>query len=88
MDGAYFTGRKELLAFFNELLELNLQKIEETATVAVACQIIDYMYPNTIQMKRVNWQAKNDHEHASKHKALYIDVDKLILIRKREVLII
>ena len=47
-------------------------------------------------MKRVNWQAKNDHEHASKYKALqvafdkhnirqHIDVDKLILIRKREV---
>lgn len=89
MDGAYFTGRKELLVFFNELLELNLQKIEETATGAVACQVIDVMYPNTIQMKRVNWQAKNDYEYVSNYKLLqaafdkhnirrHIDVDKLI----------
>jgi RP/EB family microtubule-associated protein len=32
MDQAYFTGRKELLDFFNQLLELNLTKIEQTAS--------------------------------------------------------
>jgi len=32
MDQAYFTGRRELLDFFNDLLELNLTKIEETAS--------------------------------------------------------
>jgi len=89
MDGAYFTGRRELLIFFNELLQLNLQKIEETATGAVACQVIDFMYPGSIQMKRVNWQAKNDYEYVSNYKLLqaafdkhnirrHIDVDKLI----------
>jgi len=32
MDKAYFTGRKELLDFFNDLLALNLTKIEQTAS--------------------------------------------------------
>jgi hypothetical protein len=29
MAAAYFTGRRELLSFFNDLLDLNLTKIEK-----------------------------------------------------------
>ena len=32
MDGAYFTGRVEILKFFNNLFQLDLKKIEETCT--------------------------------------------------------
>lgn len=41
MDAAYFTGRRELLEFFNDLLGLNLSKIEQTASGAVACQMTE-----------------------------------------------
>lgn len=86
---AYFTGRKELLDFFNDLLALNLAKIEQTATGAVACQITEYIYPGSIQMSKVNWEAKSDFEFVQNYKLLqaafkkhnverYVDVEKLI----------
>eukprot|EP00554_Chaetoceros_debilis_P016113 CAMPEP_0194118672 /NCGR_PEP_ID=MMETSP0150-20130528/36562_1 /TAXON_ID=122233 /ORGANISM="Chaetoceros debilis, Strain MM31A-1" /LENGTH=415 /DNA_ID=CAMNT_0038810137 /DNA_START=35 /DNA_END=1282 /DNA_ORIENTATION=+ len=89
MDGAYFTSRKDLLDFFNSLLSMNLTKIEQTATGAVACQLMDYMYPGSIPMKRVNWAAKSDFQYIENYKLLqiaftktrvqkHVDVDKLI----------
>lgn len=89
MDKAYFVGRQELLTFFNELLELNLAKIEQTATGAVACQITDYIFPGSIPMSRVNWEARSDYEFVANYKLLqnaftknnvkrYVDVPKLI----------
>lgn len=89
MDAAYFIGRKELLDFFNDLLELNLQKIEETASGAVACQITELIFPQSIPMSKVNWEARSDYEFVQNYKLLqnaftkhhiqrYVDVNKLI----------
>mmetsp|Transcript_10542 Transcript_10542/g.14800 ORF Transcript_10542/g.14800 Transcript_10542/m.14800 type:complete len:293 (-) Transcript_10542:738-1616(-) len=89
MDAAYFTGRRELLEFFNSLLDMNLTKIEQTATGAVACQLTDYIFPGSIPMSRVNWGAKASYEYVGNYKLLqtafnkqkiqrHVDVDKLI----------
>jgi microtubule-associated protein, RP/EB family len=89
MDSAYFVGRMELLDFFNSLLHLQLTKIEQTASGAVACQLTDYIYPGSIPMAKVNWEAKADYEFVSNYKLLqkafsahkvqrHVDVDKLI----------
>ena len=89
MDGAYFTSRKELLDFLNNLLDLNLTKIEQTASGAVACQLTEYLFPNSIPMSRVDWAAKSSHEYVANYKLLqsafnknkirkHVDVDKLI----------
>jgi len=89
MDSAYFVGRMELLDFFNTLLDLQLAKIEQTASGAVACQLTDYIYPGSIPMAKVNWEAKADYEFVGNYKLLqkafashkvqrHVDVDKLI----------
>lgn len=89
MDGAYFTSRNDILNFLNSLLNLNLQKIEETASGAVACQICEYIFPNSVPMSRVNWSARSSFEYVDNYKLLqkaftkhkiqrYVDVDKLI----------
>jgi len=89
MDSAYFTGRKEIIYFFNNLLHMNLTKIEQTATGAVACQLMDYIFPGSVPMKRVNWEAKSDFQYIENYKLLqaaftkhnvqkYVHVDRLI----------
>eukprot|EP00980_Cylindrotheca_fusiformis_P030685 scaffold25232_cov255-Cylindrotheca_fusiformis.AAC.1 len=89
MDQAYFVGRAELLDFFNSLLDLNLTKIEQTATGAVACQLTEYIFPGSVPMSRVNWEARSDYEFIANYKLLqnaftknriqrHIDVNKLI----------
>jgi RP/EB family microtubule-associated protein len=89
MDAAYFTGRKELLEFFNDLLSLNLSKIEQTASGAVACQLAELIFPGSVPMSKVNWGAKSDYEFVQNYKLLqaaftknrvqrHVDVDKLI----------
>ena len=89
MDAAYFIGRKELLDFFNDLLDLNLTKIEQTATGAISCQITELIFPGSIPMSKVNWAARSDYEFVQNYKLLqnaftkncvqrHVDVDKLI----------
>jgi RP/EB family microtubule-associated protein len=89
MDGAYFTSRRDIIEFFNELLDMNISKIEQTASGAVACQIMDYIFPESVVMKRVNWEAKAAPEFIQNYKILqaafnknniqkHVDVDKLV----------
>ena len=89
MEGAFFVGRGELLTWVNDLLQLGLTKVEQCATGAVYCQILDAIYPGTVSLAKVKWQAKNDYEYIENYKVLqqafakndmkkYIDVDKLI----------
>jgi microtubule-associated protein, RP/EB family len=89
MDGAFFVGRGELLSWINDFFCLQLTKVEQCATGAVYCQIIDACYPGTVPMSKVKWGAKHDYEYVENYKVLqqafqkndikrYIDVDKLI----------
>lgn len=89
MDGAFFVGRGELLSWINDFFHLQLTKVEQCATGAVYCQIIDACYPGTVPMGKVKWNAKHDYEYVENYKVLqqaflkndikrYIDVDKLI----------
>jgi len=56
---------------------------------AVACQLTDYIFPGSIPMSRVNWEAKSDYEFIQNYKLLqtafnkhhvkrHIEVDRLI----------
>lgn len=89
MDGAFFVGRGELLSWINDFFQLQLTKVEQCATGAVYCQMIDACFPSTIPMGKIKWSAKHDYEYVENYKILqqaflkndikrYIDVDKLI----------
>jgi len=89
MEGAFFVGRGELLSWINDFFQLQLTKVEQCATGAIYCQIMDVIYPGTVPMSKVRWGAKHDYEFVENYKVLqqvfqkndikrYIDVDKLI----------
>lgn len=89
MDAAYFVSKNELLAFFNTTLDMNLTKIEQTCTGAVACQLCEYIFPRSIPVSRIDWSCKASFEYVANYKLLqaaftknrvrrHLDVDKLI----------
>jgi len=89
MDAAYFVGRNELLNWLNDLLSLGYTKVEQTASGAAHCQIMDAIYPGKVPLHKVNFNAKFDYEFVKNFKVLqevfsklsiekYIDVQKLI----------
>ena len=95
MHPAYFVGRNELLEWLNKTFLLRLTRIEETASGAVACQVIDFLFPGVVQMSRVNWGAKADWEFIANYKVLQsactrlgvqrtIEVDRLIKAKHQD----
>jgi RP/EB family microtubule-associated protein len=63
MDGAFFVGRKEIVDWINSTLEINITRIEDTASGCIACQLLDIMHPGVLSMSKVNWSANKDFEY-------------------------
>lgn len=89
MEGLYFTGRKELLEWINGFLEIEYTKVEQVASAAAFCQLMDALHPGTIALSKVRFNANQEWEFVSNFKLLqkafdaanikkHIDVPKLI----------
>ena len=98
MDKAYFVGKVEILNWFNTLLQvsrsqklintcvqLNLAKIEQCATGAVYCAVMDCLYPGTFGFSKVKWDAKHEYEFVENYKVLQNAFDKNGIKRHIEV---
>ena len=76
MSGCYFVGRAELLEWVNDLLSLNYDKVEDTSNGAAFCQVIDCIHPGTVNLGRVNYNARTEPEMVENYKILQDAFDK------------
>ena len=57
VDGVDVVGRRNLSLFINTTLLLYLNRIEDTASGCVACQLLDIMYLKIVPMSKISWTA-------------------------------
>ncbi|KAM5541201.1 hypothetical protein V8D89_005130 [Ganoderma adspersum] len=62
-------SRTELIAWLNELLQINYTKVEQCGTGAAYCQVIDSIYGD-IPMVRVKMNARHEYEFIANFKVL------------------
>nr|XP_020663508.1 microtubule-associated protein RP/EB family member 1 isoform X1 [Pogona vitticeps] len=80
-------SRHDMLAWINESLGLNLTKIEQLCSGAAYCQFMDMLFPGSVTLKKVKFQAKLEHEYIQNFKVLQagfkrMGVDKIIPVDK------
>ncbi|XP_069507130.1 microtubule-associated protein RP/EB family member 1 isoform X2 [Ambystoma mexicanum] len=80
-------SRHDMLAWINESLQLNLTKIEQLCSGSAYCQFMDMLFPGSVALKKVKFQAKLEHEYIQNYKMLQasfkkMGVDKIIPVDK------
>ncbi|KAI7847351.1 calponin homology domain-containing protein [Circinella umbellata] len=68
-------SRTELVAWLNELLQLNYRKVEQAGTGAAYCQVMDSIYGD-VHLTKVKFDTKHEYEYVGNYKVLQRTFDK------------
>jgi len=76
-------SRHDMLAWVNDCIQAKFAKIEELCTGAAYCQFMDMLFPGSIQIKKVKFNTKQEHEYITNFKVLQaafkkMSVDKIV----------
>ncbi|KAJ8521690.1 hypothetical protein ONZ45_g1641 [Pleurotus djamor] len=74
-------SRTDLLAWLNDLLQMNYTKVEQCGSGAAYCQIIDSIYGD-LPLTRVKFNAKHEYEYLVNFKP--IPVEKLVKCKMQD----
>eukprot|EP01104_Vermistella_antarctica_P010022 TRINITY_DN2641_c0_g1_i1.p1 TRINITY_DN2641_c0_g1~~TRINITY_DN2641_c0_g1_i1.p1 ORF type:complete len:249 (+),score=78.44 TRINITY_DN2641_c0_g1_i1:156-902(+) len=77
MEGAFFVSRGELLRWLNELTGLGYTKVEQVCSGAAYCMIIDSVHPGNVAMKKINFNARQEHEYVPNYKVLQVALNRV-----------
>mmetsp|Transcript_17367 Transcript_17367/g.32961 ORF Transcript_17367/g.32961 Transcript_17367/m.32961 type:complete len:266 (-) Transcript_17367:161-958(-) len=77
MGEAYFVGKRQLLEWVNDFLGLNYTKVEQMASGAAHCQILDAIFPGKVPLSKVHFDAKYDYDFVKNYKVLQGVFDKM-----------
>lgn len=72
-----------MLAWVNDCLQTKYSKIEELCSGAAHCQFMDMLFPGSVQVKKVKFNTKLEHEYINNFKVLQasfkkMNVDKVV----------
>jgi len=78
-------SRHDMLAWVNDCLQARYAKIEEMCSGAGYCQFMDMLFPGSIQLKKVKFDTKLEHEYINNFKILQaafkkMNVDKIVSV--------
>jgi len=76
-------SRHDMLAWVNDCLHTRYSKIEELCSGAAFCQFMDMLFPGSVQVKKVKFNTKLEHEYITNFKVLQasfkkMNVDKIV----------
>lgn len=57
INTGYFTSRNEIISWINDLLKIDLTKIEQLGSGSIYCHILDAAYPEKVPLNKVKWNA-------------------------------
>merc|ERR1719217_1888603 len=83
------------MSWLNSYFQLNVNKLEQCTNGAIYCLIVESCHPGKVGMKKLNWNARQEHECIPNYKVLqsafqkletekHIDVDRLIRGKEKD----